>query len=58
MPQMNTAPLDAIAFGYVGSTDEAALSHGAQVRLAYRLEINEYRGLERVQLNCQHLKPC
>jgi hypothetical protein len=27
------------------------------VHLAYRLEINEYRGVERVQLNCQHLDP-
>jgi hypothetical protein len=26
------------------------------VRLAYRLEVNEYNGTERVQLNCQHLK--
>ncbi len=30
---------------------------GAVVRLAYRLEVNEYSGTERVQLNCQHLKP-
>ncbi|HEY2675590.1 MAG TPA: single-stranded-DNA-specific exonuclease RecJ [Steroidobacteraceae bacterium] len=52
------APLDAIAFGFVGSPGEASLSRGAQVRLAYRLEINEYRGLERLQLNCQHLKAC
>jgi hypothetical protein len=26
------------------------------VRLAYRLEVNEYNGMERVQLNCQHLE--
>jgi single-stranded-DNA-specific exonuclease len=58
MTGVRAAPLDAIAFGFVGSPDEAALARGAQVRLAYRLEINEYRGLERVQLNCQHLKPC
>jgi hypothetical protein len=30
---------------------------GARVELAYRLEVNEYRGVERMQLNCQHLKP-
>jgi single-stranded-DNA-specific exonuclease len=53
----NTAALDAIAFGYVGGADEdPALRPGAQVRLAYRLEVNEYNGAERVQLNCQHLK--
>jgi single-stranded-DNA-specific exonuclease len=51
------AALDAIAFGYVGGADEdPALRPGAEVRLAYRLEVNEYNGMERVQLNCQHLK--
>ncbi len=30
---------------------------GREVRLAYRLELNEYNGMERVQLNCQHLQP-
>ena len=50
------APLDAIAFGYVGGTSEdPSLRSGAKVRLAYRLEVNEYNGAERVQLNCQHL---
>jgi hypothetical protein len=29
---------------------------GALIQLAYRLEVNEYRGVERVQLNCQHLR--
>jgi hypothetical protein len=29
---------------------------GATIELLYRLEINEYRGAARVQLNCQHLK--
>jgi single-stranded-DNA-specific exonuclease len=50
------APLDAIAFGYVGGTSEdPSLRPGAKVRLAYRLEVNDYNGAERVQLNCQHL---
>ncbi|HMH88018.1 MAG TPA: single-stranded-DNA-specific exonuclease RecJ [Steroidobacteraceae bacterium] len=50
-------PLDAIAFGYVGgSSEDANLGSGATIQLAYRLEINEFRGAERVQLNCQHLK--
>jgi single-stranded-DNA-specific exonuclease len=49
--------IDAIAFGYVGGPSEnASLGCGAAIQLAYRLEINEYRGLQRVQLNCQHLK--
>jgi single-stranded-DNA-specific exonuclease len=49
--------LEAIAFGYVGGPDEdPSLRRGAQVRLAYRLEVNAYRGVERVQLNCRHLK--
>jgi single-stranded-DNA-specific exonuclease len=51
------APLDAIAFGYVGgSSEDPGLRAGATVELAYRLEVNEYGGAEQVQLNCQHLK--
>jgi single-stranded-DNA-specific exonuclease len=50
-------PIDAIAFGYLGRPSaDASLGSGATIQLAYRLEINEFRGLERVQLNCQHLK--
>jgi single-stranded-DNA-specific exonuclease len=50
-------PIDAIAFGYVGgASGDANLGYGATIQLAYRLEINEFRGAERVQLNCQHLK--
>ncbi len=49
--------LDAIAFGHVGgATDDSRLREGASVHVAFRLEINEYRGNERVQLNCQHLQ--
>jgi single-stranded-DNA-specific exonuclease len=50
--------IDAIAFGYIGgAAEQPQLRSGARVHLAYRLEINEYRGVERVQLNCQHLDP-
>jgi single-stranded-DNA-specific exonuclease len=50
--------LDAIAFGYVGGETESALVQaGANVRVAYRLEVNEYQGLERVQLNCRQVLP-
>ena len=49
--------IDAIAFGYVGgATEDAAVRPGNQLHVAYRLEVNEYRGVESVQLNCQHLK--
>jgi len=52
-----TAPLDAIAFGYLGgSMEDPALRSGIEVSLAYRLEVNEWNGAERVQLNCQHMK--
>lgn len=48
--------IDAIAFGYIGGAQEdVAMGPGQRVRVAYRLEVNEYRGVESVQLNCQHL---
>ena len=56
-PRRRGAALEAIAFGYVGgASEDPALEPGATVDLAYRLEVNEYNGAERVQLNCQHLK--
>jgi single-stranded-DNA-specific exonuclease len=49
--------IEAIAFGYVGgAAEDPLLRSGVRIELAYRLEINEYRGAERVQLNCQHLQ--
>jgi len=49
--------IDAIAFGYVGGAAESAsLRAGARVRVAYRLEVNEYNGTQSLQLNCQHLQ--
>jgi single-stranded-DNA-specific exonuclease len=57
LPNLSAEAIDAIAFGYIGSLSEnAGLSGGATVQLVYRLEINEYRGLARVQLNCQHVR--
>jgi hypothetical protein len=48
--------VEAIAFGYIGGpVEDARLQVGATLNVAYRLEINEYRGIERLQLNCQHL---
>jgi single-stranded-DNA-specific exonuclease len=50
-------PIDAIAFGYIGSAaEDPQLRAGMRAQLAYRLEVNEYRGLGRLQLNCQHLR--
>ncbi len=49
--------LEGIAFGYIGgAAPDSELRNGARVQVAYRLEVNEYRGSERMQLNCQHLK--
>jgi single-stranded-DNA-specific exonuclease len=49
--------IEAIAFGYAGGTiEDLLLRRGARIQLAYRLEVNDYRGGERVQLNCQHLR--
>jgi single-stranded-DNA-specific exonuclease len=57
LPERDSPAIDAIAFGYVGGpAEEADFAGGAAIQLAYRLEINEYRGDKRVQLNCQHLK--
>jgi single-stranded-DNA-specific exonuclease len=57
LPHPGAEAIDAIAFGYIGSpTENAGLSGGARVQLVYRLEVNEYRGTARVQLNCQHVK--
>jgi single-stranded-DNA-specific exonuclease len=48
-------PIEAIAFGYLGgAAEDPLLRSGARIQLAYRLEVNDYRGSERVQLNCQH----
>jgi single-stranded-DNA-specific exonuclease len=56
-PHRDAEAIDAIAFGYIGSPSENAnMRGGATIELVYRLEINEYRGAARVQLNCQHLK--
>ncbi|HEX3395503.1 MAG TPA: single-stranded-DNA-specific exonuclease RecJ [Steroidobacteraceae bacterium] len=57
LPHEGAEAIEAIAFGYIGSASEdAGIGGGAAIQLVYRLEINEYRGAARVQLNCQHLK--
>ena len=52
-----TDSIEAIAFGYIGGTaEDPEVRSGAQIQVAYRLEVNDYRGIERVQLNCQHFR--
>ena len=55
-PERCSEPIDAIAFGYLGGpAEDPELRAGAIAHLAFRLEVNEYRGEERMQLNCQYL---
>jgi single-stranded-DNA-specific exonuclease len=54
---MDGDPVEAISFGYIGgAAEDPLLRNGARIQLAYRLEVNDFRGSERVQLNCQHFK--
>ena len=45
---------DAIAFNFKGADEEAAMPEG-DVRLVYRLDINEYKGERRLQLLVDHV---
>jgi single-stranded-DNA-specific exonuclease len=47
---------DAIAFNFKGSDESAVLPVG-DVRLVYRLDINEYKGERRLQLLVDHVLP-
>jgi single-stranded-DNA-specific exonuclease len=47
---------DAIAFNFKGA-DEMATLPGGEVRLVYRLDINEYKGERRLQLLVDHVLP-
>jgi single-stranded-DNA-specific exonuclease len=47
---------DAIAFNFKGA-DEAARLPDGEVRLVYRLDINEYKGERRLQLLVDHVLP-
>ncbi len=56
-PALGCESLDAIAFGHAeGAAADLPLARGARIRVAYRLEVNEWQGNEKVQLNCQHLE--
>ena len=52
-----TPPCEAIAFGWLTRPRAWVPSTGSRVRLVYRLDVNEYQGLERVQLLVEHLEP-
>ena len=47
---------DAIAFNFKGAEESARLPEG-EVRLVYRLDINEYKGERRLQLLVDHVLP-
>ncbi len=53
-PQPRGRPVDAIAFNRAEGEPPAA---GDRVRVAYRLDVNLYRGLRSVQLIVEHLEP-
>ncbi|MBS0375134.1 MAG: single-stranded-DNA-specific exonuclease RecJ [Proteobacteria bacterium] len=50
-------PQEALAFGWLARRDAYQPRIGAQVRLVYRLDVNEYQGLKRAQLLVEHLEP-
>jgi len=50
--------IDAIAFGHAGGDAlDPSVRPGRRLQVAYRLEVNDYRGAESMQLNCQHILP-
>ncbi len=53
MPAGADGSIEAIAFGF--GAEAARIGQGASLELAYRLEVNQFRGTERVQLNCQQV---
>jgi single-stranded-DNA-specific exonuclease len=52
----NMRAFDAIAFNFKGVDEHARLPDG-EVRLVYRLDINEYKGERRLQLLVDHVLP-
>jgi single-stranded-DNA-specific exonuclease len=47
---------DAIAFRYFDADDAEPISRSQSVEMAYRLDVNEYAGVERLQLIVEHLR--
>jgi single-stranded-DNA-specific exonuclease len=48
---------DAIAFRYFDDEDAAPVSIEQSIEMAYRMDVNEYAGTERLQLIVEHLRP-
>jgi single-stranded-DNA-specific exonuclease len=46
---------EAIAFRYFDHAEAADVSPGQQVEIAFRMDVNEYAGTERLQLLIEHL---
>ena len=53
-PEGSREAIDAIAFN---QGEQAAACNGGPVRLAYRLDVNEFRGVRSVQLMVEYLEP-
>jgi single-stranded-DNA-specific exonuclease len=51
-----TPPLEAIAFGWMGRPGAEVPGRDARVRLVYRLDVNEFQGVSRVQLLVDYLE--
>ncbi len=47
---------DAIAFCYFDADDAAPISKAQEIEMAYRLDVNEYAGTERLQLVVEYLR--
>lgn len=54
-PEGDAAVLDGIAFNFLAGAERALPANTDRVQLAYRLDVNEYQGLERLQLVIEHL---
>jgi single-stranded-DNA-specific exonuclease len=54
-PEGDAAVLDGIAFNFLAGGERALPANTDRVQLAYRLDVNEYQGLERLQLVVEHL---
>lgn len=49
---------EAIAFRHFDHDDAPVVTENARVELAYRLDVNRYNGMERLQLIVEHLRLC
>ncbi|MDH5547750.1 MAG: single-stranded-DNA-specific exonuclease RecJ [Gammaproteobacteria bacterium] len=56
-PLDSTHALDAIAFGVIdASADYVPFEAGNQIHIAYRLDVNEFRGRQSLQLMIEHIQ--